>query len=173
MKINDFKNNYKLNIRIITLSDRASRGEYEDLSGKYIEKEINNYFLWKEWNFDLSKNLIPDSEIEFKNCIEKTLADKVDILFTTGGTGIGPRDITIETIKPYITKEIPGVMEYIRVKYGEKLPNALLSRSIAGLMQQTLIFALPGSLKAVKDYMTEILNILEHSIFMQHQIDVH
>jgi len=173
MKVAEFKNNHELNIQIITLSDRASRGEYDDLSGKHIENEINKYFMWKEWNFNISKILIPDDEIKLQNCLTKAIENKVDILFTTGGTGIGPRDITIETVKPFITKEIPGIMEFIRVKYGEKLPNALLSRGISGLMNQTLVFTLPGSVKAVKDYITEILTVLEHLIFMQYQIDVH
>jgi len=172
-KSDEFKISHNLNIKVITLSDRASRGEYEDLSGKYILDELNNYFDKNKWNFSSEKIVIPDSSEILKSEIINLLQSKTDILFTTGGTGISPRDITIETIKPFITKEIPGIMEFIRVKYGEKIPNALLSRGISGLMEQTLVFTLPGSVKAVKDYMTEILKVLEHLVFMQYHIDVH
>ena len=95
------------------------------------------------------------------------------LIFTTGGTGIGPRDITVDTIAPMIEKEIPGIMEMIRVKYGMEKPNALLSRGIAGIIGKSLIFTLPGSLKAVNEYMKEISKILEHSIYMQYGVDIH
>ena len=96
-----------------------------------------------------------------------------DIIFTTGGTGIGPRDITPEVVKPLLDKEIPGIMESIRIKYGMEKPNALLSRSIAGVMKKSLIYTLPGSVRAVNDYMSEILKTLEHLIYMQRGIDAH
>ena len=96
-----------------------------------------------------------------------------DVVITTGGTGIGPRDITIETVRPLLDKEIPGIMEMIRIKYGQEKPNALLSRGIAGVMGQTLVYTLPGSVKAVDEYMTEILKTLQHLIYMLHGVDVH
>ena len=96
-----------------------------------------------------------------------------DIVITTGGTGIGPRDFTPEVAKNVIEKEIPGIMENIRIKYGRLVPNALLSRGIAGVMGKTQLYCLPGSLKAVKEYMSEILKTLEHLIYMLHGVDVH
>ncbi len=96
-----------------------------------------------------------------------------NIIFTTGGTGIGPRDITVDVIKPFITKEIPGIMELIRVKYGLNKPNAVLSRGVAGLAGNALIFTLPGSVKAVKEYMNEIRTLLCHTVLMQYGIDSH
>ena len=94
-------------------------------------------------------------------------------MFTTGGTGIGPRDFTPEVAKKLIEKEIPGIMENIRIKYGQLVPNALLSRGVAGIMGQTQLYCLPGSVKAVKEYMVEILKTLEHLIFMLYGIDTH
>ncbi len=173
MKATEFKSNYNLNITIITLSDRASRGEYEDISGKLLEKELNNFFLWNQWNYNINKILIPDSADLLNTNLKIILDAKTDILVTTGGTGISDRDITIETIKPYLSKELPGVMEHIRMKYATKNPNVLLSRSIAGVIKNTLVFCLPGSAKAVKDYVTEILCLIEHAIFMLHNIEAH
>lgn len=172
-KAEEFKAHKQLKIKIITLSDRASKGEYEDLSGKYIYSQIKEYFSKEKWKIEIEKIIIPDEEKLLKKRLEDFIETKISIIFTTGGTGVGARDITVETVRPFITKEIPGIMEFIRVKYGEKIPNALLSRGISGFMNDTLIFTLPGSLKAVKDYVFEIKRVLEHIIFMQYQIDVH
>jgi molybdenum cofactor synthesis domain-containing protein len=95
------------------------------------------------------------------------------MVFTSGGTGIGPRDVTPEAVKPLIQKDIPGIMELIRVKYGMQFPNALMSRGIAGSSGNTLIYTLPGSPKAVKEYAGEILPTVEHAIRMLHGIDAH
>jgi len=78
-----------------------------------------------------------------------------------------------DIVKPFIDKEIPGIMELIRFKYGSLKPNALLSRAIAGVMRSTLIYTLPGSVKAVDEYMTEITPTLRHSIYMLHNLDAH
>ncbi len=163
----------KLKIIVITLSDRASRGEYEDLSGPVIKNFVENYLNNKGWSFETDYSIIPD---EAKLLQEKILLAKnnnVDLIFTTGSTGISPRDIVPETIKPMIDKEIPGIMELIRVKYGMKIPNAVLSRGIAGIIGTAQIYTLPGSVKAVNDYMIEILKTLEHLIYMFWGIDVH
>jgi molybdenum cofactor synthesis domain-containing protein len=96
-----------------------------------------------------------------------------NIIFTTGGTGIGPRDITVETVTPFLNKQIPGVMEFIRIKYGTEKPAALLSSGVAGVTGKSLIYTLPGSVKAVEEYMTEIVKTLKHTIFMQYGIDKH
>jgi len=96
-----------------------------------------------------------------------------DIIITTGSTGIGPRDIAPETIKPLLDKEIPGIMDIIRIKYGTEKPNALISRAIAGTKSKTLVFAVPGSLKAVTEYMDEINKIIFHCFYMLYSIDNH
>lgn len=169
---NNIKKLHKIKVVIITLSDRASRGEYEDISGIVIKNYVENYLKNKGWNFETDYCIIPD---DAKLLREKILSVKsnVDLIFTTGSTGISPRDIVPETIKPMINKEIPGIMELIRVKYGMKIPNAVLSRGIAGIIGTAQIYTLPGSVKAVNDYMNEILKTLEHLIYMYWGIDVH
>lgn len=158
-----------LKIKVITLSDRAFAGEYKDKSGPTLINLLKEYFENKRWHVEYIYNLIPDEKNIFENELKKSV-DECDIIFTTGGTGIGPRDITPDVIANFADKIIPGIMENIRLKFYEKIPSSILSRSIAAVKNQTLIFALPGSEKAIKDYMNEITKILEHAILMLHGI---
>jgi molybdenum cofactor synthesis domain-containing protein len=162
----------KFEILIITLSDRAYRSEYKDLSGPRIKEIITEYFSEAGWDYSINMMLIPDEADIFRELLTDSVAT-FNLILTTGGTGIGPRDITIETVTPFLTKEIPGIMEFIRVKYGAEMPNALLSRGVAGIAGKALIYTLPGSVKAVEEYMTEILKTLRHAVFMQFGIDSH
>ncbi|HNQ67510.1 MAG TPA: molybdopterin-binding protein [Bacteroidales bacterium] len=159
-------------IAVITLSDRASRGEYEDLSGPAIEKSVSEFFAGIDRKCEIEKIIIPDNSKQLKDLI-KSLNKNCDVIFTTGGTGIGEKDITIETISPMLTKRVPGIMEMVRIKYGQQNPNALVSRSVAGTIGKTLIFCLPGSPKAVNEYMIEINTVLEHMIYMVYNFDNH
>ena len=160
-------------VLIITLSDRASRGEYSDRSGPKIEQLMTTFFETEGWENTIDKKLIPDDSELLKSVFNEAREKNYDIIITTGGTGIGPRDITPDVVKPLLDKEIPGIMELIRFKYGSIKPNALISRAIAGVMQNTLVYTLPGSVKAVEEYMTEIIPTLRHSIYMLHNLDAH
>jgi len=162
-----------LRFQVITLSDRASRGQYEDKSGPRVVELLNQHFDKRPRNITVESTIIPDDAANLSVLLEKASYEEIDVLITTGGTGIGPRDITVETVTPMLDKEIPGIMEMIRVKYGASKPNALLSRGVAGLMGDTLVYTLPGSVKAVNEYMEEILKTLEHLIYMRHGLDVH
>ena len=159
--------------QIITLSDRAARGDYEDLSGKRIIEIINEHYEKLPRHINIEHTIIPDEEDNLVVLLERSAATNTDVLITTGGTGIGKRDITVETVKPMLDKEIPGIMENIRIKYGAQKPNALLSRGVAGLMNNTLVYTLPGSVKAVNEYMTEILKTLDHLVYMKEGLDAH
>lgn len=162
-----------ISVEIITLSDRASKGIYEDKSGPLAEQLLSKCFDKAKKLFSVNRCILPDDKqaLEYKllDCKQKN----VDIVVTTGGTGIGPRDITPEVIKPLLDKEITGIMEMIRVKYGMQKPNALISRSVAGVMGSTLVYALPGSVKAVTEYLNEIMPTIDHSMKMIHGIDSH
>jgi len=162
-----------INIHIITLSDRASAGEYADKSGPQIKNLTETYFSGINRKVSFVHHLISDNSIELYGLIKAGIADRADVIFTTGGTGIGPRDITPETVKPLLDKEIPGIMELIRVKYGMQKPAALLSRGIAGVSGKTLIYCMPGSVKAVTEYCNEILPIIDNSIYMLEGLDSH
>ena len=152
---------------IVTLSDRALRGEYEDRSGP----EIASLLIAEFPDIDIEHVLIGDEAEPLKSQIGR--AKNFDMIITTGGTGIGPRDITPDVVNPMLERVIPGIMEFIRVKHGERLPSALLSRSVAGTIGTTLIYTLPGSIKAVREYMEEILKSLEHAVQTARGLDVH
>ncbi|MGE0088587.1 MAG: molybdenum cofactor synthesis domain-containing protein [Bacteroidales bacterium] len=160
-------------VKVITLSDRASKGEYQDLSGPEITKLVNQFFDGLGWQHTVDNVIIPDDADTLKHHITNATKENYDIIFTTGGTGIGPRDITPEVVKQMLDKEIPGIMEMIRLKYGAEKPNALLSRGVAGIIEKTFIYTLPGSVKAVREYMAEIVKTQKHLFLMLMGIDSH
>ncbi len=162
----------KLEVLVITLSDRAHSGVYEDKSGPKVKEMVSSFLDSEEWLSRIDSALLPDDPVKLRELIELS-SSIYDLIITTGGTGIGPRDITVDTVRPLLSKEIPGIMEFIRVKYGMEKPNALLSRGIAGITGKSLIYTLPGSVKAVEEYMTEILKTLKHTFRMMYGIDSH
>lgn len=162
-----------LRFLILTLSDRAARGEYEDRSGPKIGELLQTWLVDRRWHARIDKNILPDDADRLREKLLAAADAGVDVVITTGGTGVAARDITPETIAAVCDKLIPGIMENIRVKFGSAKPNALLSRSVAGVAGKTQIYALPGSVRAVTEYMGEILKTMEHLIFMLHGIDVH
>jgi len=157
---------------IITLSDRASKGEYADRSGPRVKELIETFFAMNNFKYEVVTEIIPDDESKLRSLV-KNAKNNYDFVFTTGGTGIGHRDITVDVVKPLLDKEIPGIMDMIRMKYGMKKPNALISRSVAGIMNNTMIFTLPGSVRAVNEYMAEITKVLRHLVLMLYGIDAH
>ena len=164
---------WPLRIRIITLSDRASRGEYEDRAGPAVRRGAEEILAGLPWDVSFALEILPDDAPRLRAALEAAFAGGADVVFTTGGTGIGPRDLTPDVIRPLLDKELPGVMEAIRVKYGAAIPSALLSRSIAGVAGRTLVYALPGSARAVEEYMAEIGRSLHHALLMLAGIDAH
>ncbi len=162
-----------LKILVITLSDRAFNGIYEDTSGPFVCKMTAEYLESRHRHFQFETKILPDDAIFLKQSIDDAVDNDFDIIITTGGTGIGKRDITPDVVKPMLDKEITGIMELIRVKYGTSKPNALISRAVAGTINDSLIYTLPGSNKAVKEYLDEILPTLEHSLYMMNGLDLH
>jgi len=139
-----------MKILVITVSDRAARGEYEDLSGPAIEKvlkgTIDHPYVFKQ--------IISDEPDELAAAFIN--AKGMDVILTTGGTGLTARDNTPEVTAEFIEKEVPGIAEMLRTQSYKQSPAAVLSRGIAGIKNQTLIINLPGSPKAAR-YCTEIL----------------
>ncbi len=162
-----------IKVTVITLSDRASEGVYEDKSGPLLGQLIEKFFAGNGRKTLAEKHIIADDKNVLRQLIQSETGAGCDILFTTGGTGIGERDITPDVVKPMLDKEITGVMELIRVKYGTQFPNALVSRGVAGVIGKTLVYTLPGNPKAVKEYFDEIATTIEHSLRMLHGIDSH
>ena len=147
-------------VGIITASDKGSRGEREDLSGQVIREEaakINGEVIEYVIIPDEQK-LIEDKLIEFAD--EK----KLDLVFTTGGTGFSPRDVTPEATLAVIDRLVPGIPELVRMESYKITPRAILSRATAGIRKQTLIINLPGSPKAVRENLGWILPSLPHGL---------
>jgi len=162
-----------LRCQIVTLSDRASQGVYADRSGPRIREHLETFARDNRWQIDAAYTLMPD---DAKRLAEELAAARdagVHAVFTTGGTGIGPRDIAPDVVTALADRIVPGIMEHIRVKYGANKPNALLSRSVAAVSGRTLIYALPGSLRAVDEYMPELLKTFEHALLTLQGLDTH
>jgi len=157
--------------KIITLSDRAADGVYKDKSGPLIVDQLENFFEKESLRFSADYKVIPDDEDKLIQTLQQARGS--DIIMCTGGTGLGETDITPETVQPMLDKELPGIMEYIRVRFGAENPAALLSRSVAGTMGESLVYTLPGSPKAVDEYMSVILKTLTHSLWMLNGLDAH
>jgi molybdenum cofactor synthesis domain-containing protein len=163
----------EIKVLVVTLSDRAAKGIYKDKSGPFAAKLVKEFFEKGNRPVNIENTIIPDDSEKLEELLVNAANEKVDIIITTGGTGIGSRDITPDVVKKLLDKEIPGIMELIRTRYGAEKPNALLSRSVAGVIQKSLVYTLPGSVKAVKEYLDEITKTLEHSLRMINDIDSH
>ncbi len=147
----------KYRVAIITVSDKGSKGEREDKSGKVIEE------LLKSMAEIVYYSIIPDEKESIKKEL-MTNVDKVDLILTNGGTGLHPRDVTPDATLEVIDKEVPGIAEVMRMEGFKKTKQAILSRAVAGIKGKTLIVNLPGSPKAVKESLEVILESLPHAI---------
>ena len=142
---------------IITLSD--SRSKKEDLSGDYIEKEIEKRYILK------SRCIIKDEKDDLLKAIEEMADEGIDVILTNGGTGLSDRDITVETVEELFDKKIDGFGEIFRNQsYIEIGSGALLSRATAGVYKKCCIFSMPGSPNAVKTALKIIIDELPHIV---------
>jgi len=164
---------FSFRLRVITLSDRASQGKYEDRSGPAILEGMKQWFEGKQLKHEASHVILPDDREAFSRELGGAIREQVDLVITTGSTGLGSRDIAPDVALKLLDREIPGIMELIRVKHGMVNPNAVLSRSLAGQSGKTLIFILPGSTRAIREYLNEIQPALWHMLLMVNDIDSH
>lgn len=145
---------------VITLSDRRSRGEGEDLSGREVVKMLEGV------GFAVTSTVIIPDE---RHLIEETLIDyadrlDLDLVVTTGGTGVSPRDVTPDATRAVIDREVPGMAEAMRREGAAITPHAMISRAVAGIRGGTLIINLPGSPKGVRENLAVVLPALRHAI---------
>jgi len=149
-----------IKVGILTISDKGSRGEREDLSGKVIEeviRKINGEVKYYQ--------IIPDeNDIIQEELIKAVDKLHLDLILTTGGTGLGKRDVTPEATLAIIEKEVPGISEIIRSESFKKTNRAILSRGVAGIRKESLIINLPGSPKGARESLEIILEALPHGI---------
>ncbi|MBS1249386.1 MAG: Molybdopterin adenylyltransferase [Chloroflexi bacterium] len=150
----------KLTLAILTISDRSSRGEREDLSGPALVDRVRE----EGWEVGQT-DIVPD---DFPT-IQATLSRWADsgqfgVILTTGGTGFTPRDITPEATQAVIDRPAPGLVEAMRAKSLTITPHAMLSRAVAGIRKQTLIINFPGSPKAALENLEVVLPVLPHAV---------
>ncbi len=142
---------------VLTLSDKGSRGEREDTSGPAVAEILQGIAEVKFYD------VLPDE----RDLIKKKLLDycgRVDLVLTTGGTGLSPRDVTPEATRDVIEREVPGIAEAMRNAGLQKTPHAMLSRSLAGVRGETLIVNLPGSPRAARENLAVIVDVLSHAV---------
>jgi len=147
-----------ITVAVLTLSDKGSKGEREDVSGLLIEDmlkgiggEVKHYEILPD-----EKELIKEKLIIYSK--------EVDLILTTGGTGLSPRDVTPEATLEVVDRQVPGIVEAMRSEGLKKTSRAMLSRAVAGVKGRSLIINLPGSPKAVEENLAVILDVIPHAI---------
>jgi molybdenum cofactor synthesis domain-containing protein len=153
-----------MHIAILTISDSVSRGERDDRSGPALVARCREL----GWTIT-SALLVSDDPTALCNQM-RTIADSrsVDVLLTSGGTGVGPRDVTPEATLEIADRVIPGLAEEIRRKGAEKTPTAILSRGVAAIRNRTIIINLPGSPKGAVESLDAIADLLPHAVEVLH-----
>lgn len=148
---------------VLVCSDSISKGEKEDFSGKIIVEKL------KDQPVEVSSyDIIPDGVENIQSKIKEYLSQNIELILITGGTGLSKRDFTPEAVKPLLEREIPGIGEHLR-QYGQnRMPYSILSRSIGGLIGNTLVIALPGSTNGAKESMDALFPHILHLFRMIH-----
>lgn len=151
-----------IKVAVLTISDSCAKGKQVDISGQTIEEML------PEDRFEVCEKItLPDDYPAIAKALARLSDEKyIDIVLTTGGTGLGPRDVTPEATASVCERMVPGLGEIFRSEGFKVAPNAVLSRGVAGMRNTTLIINLPGSPKAVRECLEIILDVLPHAVDM-------
>ena len=149
----------KIKAGILTVSDKASRGEREDRSGPALRELIEAAGAEV-----VQTAIVPDEQDEIRAVLMAWSDEGLDLVLTTGGTGLSPRDWTPEATKSVLDRETPGISEAIRAAGIGKTRTAMLSRAVSGIRRSTLIINLPGSEKSVREGLAAVIDVLPHAV---------
>jgi molybdopterin adenylyltransferase len=147
-----------ITVAVLTLSDKGSKGDREDLSGPLIQEMLKRIDAEVKYY-----EILPDEKERIKEKLIK-YSNEVDLILTTGGTGLSPRDVTPDATLEVIDRQVPGIAEAMRLESLKKTNRAMLSRAVAGVRGRSLLINLPGSPKAVRENLEVILEALPHAI---------
>ncbi len=150
---------------IITISDRASRGEYDDLGGPALREAAISY----GWQV-AAEALVPDERSEIQRAIRTQINQGCQLILTTGGTGVALRDVTPEAVLQIADREIPGFGEAMRMKSLAITPNAILSRGLAAVVGQTLVICLPGKPSGAVECLGFVVGAIPHCVKVLQQL---
>lgn len=154
-----------MTVGIITVSDRASEGVYEDLGGPALKKAAERH----GWSV-IAEAIVPDDLVRIQETIRSFSSQGCGLILTTGGTGIAERDVTPEAVRGIMRVEIPGFGEVMRMKSLELTPNAILSRSLAAVVDRSLVIALPGKPQGAVDCLGFVLGAIPHSVKLAQRV---
>lgn len=155
----------QINVGLITVSDRASAGAYEDLGGPALKEAA----LKHGWNV-LSEAIVPDELARIQDVIRSFAAQGCGLILTTGGTGIAARDVTPEAIRGVMRVELPGFGEVMRAESMKITPNAILSRNLAAVVEQSLVIALPGKPSGAVECLGFVAGAIPHGVALAQRV---
>ncbi len=149
----------QIQVGIITISDRANAGDYDDLGGPAL-KQVAQKIGWQV----LAEAIVPDEMAQIQETIRSFASQGCGLILTTGGTGIGPRDVTPEAIRAIMRAELPGFGEVMRAESMKITPNAILSRNLAAVIDQALVIALPGKPSGAVECLSFVQGTIPHGV---------
>jgi molybdopterin adenylyltransferase len=144
---------------IITVSDRASKGLYDDLGGPALKKAALGY----GWQVS-SELLVPDEKREIQRAIKEQAAKGIQLILTTGGTGVALRDVTPEAVREIAIRELPGFGEVMRIESMKITKNAILSRNLAAVVERSLVICLPGKPSGAVECLGFVVGAIPHCV---------
>ena len=149
----------QITVGIITVSDRASKGLYDDLGGPALRKAADDYG-WKV----MTEALVPDEERDIQRAIREQIAKGCHLILTTGGTGVALRDVTPEAVREIGVRELPGFGEAMRMESMKLTRNAILSRNLAAVVDKTLVICLPGKPSGAVECLGFVVGAIPHCV---------
>lgn len=144
---------------IITISDRAARGVYDDLGGPALKKAAQEY----GWSV-IDETLVPDEKADIQRAIRQLIAKGCQLILTTGGTGVALRDVTPEAVRQIAIRELPGFGEVMRLESMKITKNAILSRNLAAVVETALVICLPGKPSGAVECLSFVVGAIPHCV---------